>query len=265
MSSRSYHRVPGARLWTQDTGGHLPPVVLVHPHTGSGDSWLKQVPALTASGLRCVRYDRRGYRRSVPERRWGPAARAADLGAVLDAHGLADAHVVGAGGGACDALQFAVAHPGRVRSLVVTNSYGGIADRDYTALVRRIWSPAYDTLPPEVLELSASYRGADPAGVRRWQAIRERARAEAYPDNVRVKSVWLRELERLRMPVLVLAGDCDLLAPPPLMRRMAERIPNSEFQVITGSAHASFWERADAWNQTVVEFLTRPGTAEKKT
>jgi pimeloyl-ACP methyl ester carboxylesterase len=264
MTSRQYHTVPGARLWMEDTGGRLPPVVLVHPHTGSSESWQRQVPAFTAAGLRCVRYDRRGYRRSVPERGWRPTARAADLAAVLDAHGLADAHVVGAGGGACDALQFAVTRPERVRSLVVSNSYGGIADRDYAALVRRIWSPAYDTLPPEVLELSASYRGADPAGVRRWRAVRDRARGEAYPDNVRVRGVWLRELERLPMPVLVLAGDGDLLAPPPLMRRMAERVPHGEFQVIAGSGHASFWERADQWNQTVVDFLTRAGAAQRR-
>ena len=55
--------VDAGEVWTDDSGGDGPPLVLLHP--GVGDSWIWEpaLPALTAS-YRVVRYDARGFGRS---------------------------------------------------------------------------------------------------------------------------------------------------------------------------------------------------------
>ena len=57
-------------------------------------------------------------------------------------------------------------------------------------------------------------------------------------------------LETMRVPVLVLTGDADLLSPPALVRLPAANIPDR---------HAAFWEEAEIWNRLVLEFIGRDG------
>ena len=61
----------------------------------------------------------------------------------------------------------------------------------------------------------------------------------------------------MRVPTLALAGGADLLAPPALMRLLAEHIPGAEFATLPDAGHAGFWERPDAWNALALEFIGR--------
>src|SRR5690349_24088527 len=84
--------VDGGEVWTDDSGGDGPPLVLLHPGVGHSRIWEPVLPALTAS-YRVIRYDARGYGRS-------PAAAVefsmlADLIAVLRYYGLDRAAFVG--------------------------------------------------------------------------------------------------------------------------------------------------------------------------
>jgi pimeloyl-ACP methyl ester carboxylesterase len=53
------------------------------------------------------------------------------------------------------------------------------------------------------------------------------------------------------------AGDADLLAPPALMRLMANRIPGCELATIPEAGHSAHWERPVLWNEAVLSFLNR--------
>jgi 3-oxoadipate enol-lactonase len=64
-------------------------------------------------------------------------------------------------------------------------------------------------------------------------------------------------LEDLRVPTLVLAAGADLLAPPALMRLIANRIPDCTFECIAEAGHSAHWERPDEWNRAVLDFLVR--------
>jgi pimeloyl-ACP methyl ester carboxylesterase len=63
--------VAGGEVWADDSGGDLPPLVLLHPGVGDSRIWEPLLPTLT-SRYRVIRYDARGYGRSP-----APAARAA--------------------------------------------------------------------------------------------------------------------------------------------------------------------------------------------
>ena len=58
--------LPGVNLWYEDTGGAGTPVIFLHAASGTGESWVHQLPAFTTAGYRCITYDRRTWGRSQP-------------------------------------------------------------------------------------------------------------------------------------------------------------------------------------------------------
>ncbi len=126
MSDSGFAQIRNARLawWADgpcDTGGAAgadagDPLVLVHAGVADARMWEPIVPALAARH-RVVRFDMRGFGRSRSGR--GAFSPAGDLAALLDAVAIKRAHVVGASFGGLVSLDFAVAYPDRVASLVL--------------------------------------------------------------------------------------------------------------------------------------------------
>ena len=101
------------------------PVVLLHGFPQDGSCWDDVVPLLNDAGLRTLAPDQRGY--SPGARPRGRAAYALeecalDVLAVLDAAGLARAHVVGHDWGGAVAWQLAGGHEDRIRSATVLST-----------------------------------------------------------------------------------------------------------------------------------------------
>src|SRR5262245_43592277 len=110
--------VPGGTLAYDETG-RGPAVILIHGSFLDRGTWDLQVPAL-APRYRVVRYDIRPFGEStVPEK---PYRTIDDLLALIDALKIDRAHLVGHSFGGGVALDFAIAHPDRVSSLVLVNS-----------------------------------------------------------------------------------------------------------------------------------------------
>ena len=108
--------VDGGEVWTDDSAGGGPPVVLLHPGIGDSRIWDPVLPALTAS-RRIIRYDARGFGRSA-----APTVKfslLADLITVLDHLGLDRVAIVGCSQGGGSALSLALEHPARVSALVL--------------------------------------------------------------------------------------------------------------------------------------------------
>lgn len=242
-------------LWHRSSAGDGPVVLFVHGMTGTSEIWAPQVPAFEEAGWRPVVVDRRGAGRSAarPE---APVDRAGDLLAVLEALGARHAHLVGHAAGGADVLAVALREPARVRGLVLTNTQAGYAEPGFTAEIRRLWSPQVTGLPAEARELSASYRALDPEGTSRWLQVYANADRGVRSAGLPAASVARSDLAALRAPVLLIAGEEDLLTPPVLMRVLAGGIPGARLEVIGQTAHVSAWERPEAWNAVVLDFLS---------
>jgi pimeloyl-ACP methyl ester carboxylesterase len=114
---------PGMLTLADDLGhlsytvtGDGSPVVLVHAGVADHRMWDAVVPAL-AEQHTVVRYDLRGFGESAPPA--GPFRETDDLGRLLDHLGLDRVRLVGASWGGRVAVNFALAHPGRVESLTL--------------------------------------------------------------------------------------------------------------------------------------------------
>src|SRR5690606_30543148 len=69
------------------------------------------------------------------------------------------------------------------------------------------------------------------------------------------------DFSKLTMPILMMTGEHDRLAPPAeirgVARRIAETAPRAyvRFEVIAGAGHVCNVERPDAYNAALTEFL----------
>lgn len=250
--------VGGARLFYWDTGGDGAPVILLHAATGSAESWLYQQPALADAGYRVIGYSRRGHYRSVTAADAPPAPHAADLAALMDALGIRKAHIIGAAAGAIVAADFAISHPERVQSLVLACSLISFQDPLVIEARERLALDEVRRLPPHVLELSASYRFANPQGAAQWAAIEARAHDDT-PSPRSANIVTFEALAATNAPMLLMGGDSDLYLPPSLLHQVAARLPQARTVLVRGAAHAAFWEQPRAFNEAVLAHLAANG------
>lgn len=258
-----YVDVAGTRLWYWDTGGSGDAIVLLHPFTGSGDSWELQKPIFAAAGYRVIGYSRRGHFRSerrASDKQEEPSA-AEDLHSLVEALRLDRFHLIGSAAGSFVAADYAISHPKRLRSVVFASSLLGARDPDYLELTGRLIPEGFYRTPPDFRELGPSYRASNPEGTARWLAIEKVAREPGLSLPRSTNQVTFAKLAALRLPILLLTGDADLYLPPPILMRNARAIPGSETAVIENSGHAAFWEQPEAFNDAVLKFLQRHRTS----
>jgi pimeloyl-ACP methyl ester carboxylesterase len=257
----TYAELPGVRIWFKDSGGNGVPLVLLHAATGSSQVWEHQLPAFTAAGYRVIAYDRRGFGRStITSSGEQPGTGADDLQALIGHLGIDRFHVLGTAAGAFVALDYALSFPQRLRSLVIANSIGGVQDEEYQELGRRLRpAPQFNALPPEFRELGPSYRAADPQGTARWMELARTNQPEGRPAPAQTmrNRVTFSLLEKIQVPTLLLTGDADLYAPPPVLRLFAARMKNSESVIVPEAGHSAYWEQPEIFNRAVLEFVRR--------
>ena len=204
--------------------------------------WEHQIPDFTVVGYRFISYDRRAEGNAVD-----------DLEALAD-HLLLDRfHLVGTAAGGIVAVDYALSHPERLRSLVIANSIFGVQDEEYVELQRRLRPPEFSKLPPEVRELGPSYRAANPEGTARWKALAQHVSPQPTKNRITYAA-----LGTIKAPTLLLTGDADLYLPPSLLRALAARFPKScEPVVIPECGHSAFWEQPEVFNRTVLDFIAK--------
>jgi pimeloyl-ACP methyl ester carboxylesterase len=258
-SSGQYAELAGVRLWFTDTGGAGTPIVLLHANTGTSESWEAQAKVFAREGYRVIAFDRRGWGKSLANPATGPqpGSVAGDLDALADHLKLGKFHLVGVAGGGFVSIDYAAWRPERLRSLVVAASTGQFAEKEMRDFTARVEIPELRRQAAVYREVGPSYRGGNPEGTKRWIEIEEHAQQPgALAQPLRTPNTFAK-LAGMTMPVLVMAADADLLAPPALMRSWAAHLKNHEWATVPDSGHAIAWEHPDAFNDNVLTFVKR--------
>ena len=236
-------------------------VVLGHGAGGSHAAWFQQVPALAAAGWRVVTWDTRGFgRSSFASGNFTLDACVSDLAAVLTATGTERAHVVGQSMGGWWAAGLALAHPGRVASLVLANTVAGV------------WTPALDEHFRAWAASGAGTAAADQLGCHPaiGPQLLERDPALAFlyqqlntfhtpPMGPMVGVLVATRFEAAAVravpgPKLWISSSHDDLFPAALLAEAADAI-GARRVVIDDAGHSPYFERAAAWNAVLVDFL----------
>ena len=171
----------------------------------------------------------------------------ADLGHHLDtAAGGEAAVLVGESFGGALAMAFALAHPARVRALVVLNSFPRVRNRVALAAARVATSLLPWGVMPLMRRLTAfrlhsAHTHADE--VRRFLALTGGTTRAGYRNRLRILAGYdLRpRLRELAVPTLFLAADRDQLLPSLReARAMAAAVPGAALRVLEGHGHSCF-------------------------
>jgi pimeloyl-ACP methyl ester carboxylesterase len=244
--------VGGARLWTWDTGGSGPAVVLLHAFTGSGATWGYQQPVLAAAGYRVIGYSRRGHFRSESGPLDATGTLIGDLISIVDQLGIDRFHLVGTAAGGFSVFDCALSHPDRLYSLTLASSLGGIDEAEYTAVSSQLLPPGWRELPSEFREIGPSYRAANPAGTQRWIELEHAALVGQRINQARSNPITWANLQTITTPALLMTGGADLYMPPARLPQIAAHLPNSRWVAIPEAGHAAFWEQPDAFNRQLL-------------
>jgi pimeloyl-ACP methyl ester carboxylesterase len=256
-----YADIDALRIWYEDSGAPGPLAVLLHGAAGSSECWTAQVPAFGATGFRTLTYDLRGFGRTrAPAGQETVGSIAADLEGLTKHLDLRSFSLVAQAYGGFGALEFTLDNPAQVRALVVSTSFGGLSDPEFTALRARYVPAEVARLPVEERELGATYRATNPEGVRRFLQMESNAYRPAETRQQMRVPMTLSRLESMAVPTLLIAGEEDVLAPPPVMHALADRIPDCRLEVIAGAGHCAYWEQPDVWNALVLDFLREHAT-----
>jgi len=233
-----------------------PAVLLVNGLGSQMTRWPEPFCAkLVAKGFQAVRYDNRdtGLSTWFPEDgRYVLADMARDGMAVLDALGIAKAHIAGVSMGGMIVQRMSLDYPGRVLSMtsIMSAPYGDVTatpeamavittpapdpKADFAAFVahgiknaRTIGSPAYPWTEAEIrARVEGDYRRAfNPTGV-----VRQRRAIGADGDRTEA-------LKGLRVPTVVLHGADDPLVQLRDGQATAAAIPGADLRVIPGMGH----------------------------
>jgi pimeloyl-ACP methyl ester carboxylesterase len=250
--------LPNAKLWVTDSGGTGEPIVLLHANTGTSENWQKQTPALVAAGYRVIAFDRPGWGKSAVREGQKPISVAEDLNDLADHLKLGTFHLLGVAGGGYIALDYAAWRPERLKSLVIgASGLGLVGDAEAETFRKQAAIPGFSQLPPEVREMSPSYRGMDPAGVARWKEIEAHAaQPGAVVPPLRTPNTDAK-IASITTPILVIAGDVDLTTPSAAIRLWAKHLKSYEWALIPEAGHSVAWEQPEAFNEAVVAFLRK--------
>lgn len=252
----------GARIHYRVEGSG-PAVVLIHAGVADLTMWDGEAAALR-DRYRVIRYDTRGFGLTRTEA--VPFSNRADIAALLDHLGEERAHVVGLSRGGSIALDFALEHPGRVRTLTV--AAGGVTGYDSPLEDAAMWDEVDALYEAKAWERVADWEPAhwaDGPGQPpdRVPAIHARVH-DWILDNVSAELVEGQpqpldppgesRLGGLRVPLLVILGTLDDPATSDSMRHLAASVPGSRL-VELEAAHMINLEHPERFQGLLLEHL----------
>lgn len=243
-----------------ESDGEGTPLVLTH---GLGDDlhfWDHLVPML-AQHHRVLRWDVRGFGESdKPAGPYSPSMLSDDLAALLDASGVAAAHVAGLSMGGVIAQRLTLDHSQRVLSLVLASTSSEVGPRASEAWRRladqieqggfgpgtsnpsRSFSSGFAASQPEVVAAAgARVANNDP-------------RAHAAAARAMSDYNWTADLTRVRVPVLILQGLADRLTPPGGAVKMQRALPAARLLMIPEAGHYLPLEQPGVFSAALLGF-----------
>jgi non-heme chloroperoxidase len=249
------------------------PLILIHGSIVDMRYWKEQVPVLSAH-YKLITYSRRyNYpNNNALEPNHSALVEAKDLLGLMNELKIDQAYILGHSYGGYTALLFALAHPERVKKLILaeppierwlpflpggkakmenffTNDWTPIGkaftekgDREALELTSR-W--AFQTTLDSVPEIWRNYMLQN---TREWRALA--TSSDAFP------TIDFPEIQNLKIPTLLLSGALNAGNFHDIIDiQLAKLLPNCKRVIIPNATHEMFVDNPKATNQAILDFL----------
>ena len=207
--------------------GEGDPVVLIHGNGEDHGIFGVETEQLAAAGYRVYAPDSRGHGANDPLPEYHYADMAEDVYGFIKALNLGRPALYGHSDGGIIGLMLEIAHPGTLGALAVSGT----------------------NLSPE---------GLIPSFIEEYTAINE-----AHPDPLitlmlNEPRIDPEELKKIRIPVLVTAGENDLILRSET-EKIAAALPDSETVIVKGADHGSYIVDSEIMGNLLIGLLKRNG------
>jgi 3-oxoadipate enol-lactonase len=257
-----YTENDGTKIYWEERGTG-DPLLLIMGLGSTLNMWHRTLP-MVSPHYRTIVFDNRGVGKSdVPTGPYSISTMASDAIAVMNAAGVETAHVFGISMGGIIAQELALAHPERVRSLILgCTTHGGpesipVDQKVLDVLMARgkmTIEEAIEAMLPFVydsgtsreelekdIELRRQYAPSPQGYYAQLQGIL------AYESRTR--------LSKITSPTLVIHGETDQLIPAENGRIIAGLIPGSKLVMIPNASHIFMTDQPKATNDAILGFL----------
>jgi len=259
--------INNARIY-YELAGNGQPFVMIHAGVADNRQWNNEF-ATFARRFQVLRYDMRGYGQSEPVE--GEFSHLQDLAALLDyLHLDQELILMGCSMGGGLAMNFAQAHPSKVKALIMVDSGPpGLeldvptpdkfeeAEKAYDAgdldrlaeLETQIWFDGTGRTPDQVNQAMRKLL---------YEMNRNAIAHEAKQLGKRIPDSDIPAAQRvheLSMPVLVIVGAHDTPYILVAADYMLEKIPSAQKAIIEDAAHLPNMDHPEEFRRVVTEFL----------
>lgn len=273
--------LPGGLEFHHVEAGQGQPLVLLHGVLGDWRTWAPQWQAFTPL-FRTIAYSRRynapNRNRHVPSPDHSALVEAQDLAGLLPRWQAEPVILVGASYGAYTALAFALAHPQRVRALVLLEppmlswaqfSAEGRAERE--RFEREIRLPARAAFEAGDIERGVRLLTQGIAGNGAPVPLSEEAMRRRFENEASIRLLTLSSNEfplldpqavhGLQVPTLLLRGERTPAVHRVVFDNLRAVMTQAQVATVPAAGHAAARDNPAAFNALVLEFLRGLGLA----
>jgi pimeloyl-ACP methyl ester carboxylesterase len=262
--------VHGVATRVLEAGTAGPPVVFVHGTGGRAERWERNLDAAAAAGYHAYAFDLPGHgfadkgpgvECSVPAYR---ALLSGFVDEVLQSTKSEKAFVVGTSLGGHVVASYAVEAPQKVTAIALCGSMGlvpmgaeargriqaGANNQTREGIAAKFTRVIFDQSLVTREMVDAEYRINNSPGAKESFAALGKYIAEKLDDDVVGE-----KLAACPIPVLLAWGDQDKTVPLAVGQQAAKLLPKSKLVVLQGAAHTPYYEKHQAFNAALLEFL----------
>ena len=240
-------------------------IVLINGLADDLETWVLQMEDFLDAGYQVLRIDNRGVGKSdAPPGPYTSRMLADDAKAVVDALGLTGFHLIGTSMGGMIAQEYAINHGADLKSATFSSTYA--APGPFCSRMFSMWQDmATITGVPFIMRDVTLWAFTQEFFWKREDELKEfememadlPMSVEAYLAQLHVIQAHdtTDRLDGMQgYPVLVMAGEEDILIPVSLSKKLHEGLPKADWLTSKGG-HASMWEHPADFNRTYLGWL----------
>jgi pimeloyl-ACP methyl ester carboxylesterase len=241
----------------------LQTIICMHGIGGDDASFLPQSSSLSDQ-YRVIAWNMPGYRGSPAIIPLTFESLSDALLKLIEALDVGPVHIVGQSIGGMIAQEFAHRHPAHVKSLVLiatTSVFGGRDESFKQAFLEARLKPLNEgktmlELAQETVPIIIGSKVSGPV-VDAAIASMSTVPVDTYKQVLKCLVTFNRrdELVKLDCPVCLIAGSEDTNAPAITMKKMSDKLPQSEYHELLGAGHLVNIEMSDDSNRIIRHFL----------
>ncbi len=218
--------------------GNGAPLILLHGNSGSIASMSPIIPALSKK-YHVYAIDSRAHGKSVDDAdSLSFKMMADDVSEIINRLKLDSVFVVGWSDGGIVALELAMRHPTQVRKMAITGA--------------NLW-PDSTALEPWLWKEMRSYYDSTKSKIR--ETAKEKNEWKLFMLDWVLPQIRLSELQDIKCPVLVIAGDKDLIRTEHTVQ-IFQHIPLGNLWIVPNSSHGTLVEHPKEFSENIIKYFS---------